>query len=104
MLVAIEDIVFMDDDPVVFTEGVNEYWELFKQGKPIEPVAIFHQEGGKYFARGDRHRTYMYYHRARVKRIDVVIEAGPLDERDRFHLQHGCVTIHDLREENLLDE
>ncbi len=44
MEVPIEDLVFMDSDNIVFTEGVDEYEEKYKRRESIEPITIFYQK------------------------------------------------------------
>jgi uncharacterized ParB-like nuclease family protein len=105
MEIAIEDLVFMDNDTVVFTEGINESLELYGKNKPIDPVTIFHQQDGKYYARGGRHRTYMIYNRIGLRTIPVeVLEKITLYKCDQDYINNGCVTVHDLVEEPLYTE
>ena len=95
----------MDGDNVVFTEGVNEWEGSARRGEPTDPITIFRCKSGKYYACGGRHRTYMVYHRLGEKMIEAeVLKGFRLDARDRYHLRHGCVTIHDLVEESLSKE
>jgi len=102
MNISINDLLFMSNDDVVFTEGVDEYLEKFRDQESIDPIGILHQQDGKYYARGGRHRTYMFYHRLGKREIEVeILENFPLHEPDRYHLEHGCVAINDLTEEHL---
>ena len=50
--ISIDCLIFLDDDPVVFTEGIQKYHERHKSGKLIPPIQICHQHEDKYYARG----------------------------------------------------
>ena len=103
--ISIDCLIFLDDDPVVFTEGIQKYRERHKSGKLIPPIRICHQHEDKYYARGGHHRTYMFYHRMRRRTIPVSFVRNPvLTGDDRYFIEHGGgVTIHDL-EEHSIDE
>lgn len=102
MKINIEDILFMDNDNVVFTEGVDGYLQKHRKGEQIELIAIFHHQAGKYYARGGRHRAYMFYYRLGLRIMDVeMLDNFRIDEQDHYRLTHGGVTIKDLKEEHL---
>jgi len=97
----IEEIVFLDSDTIVFKEGIEEWKTKYETEGEIDPVSIFFKHNGKYYARGDRHRTYFYYFYLKRKTIPFIKKNIPLDKTDKKYLKEGGVTIHDLRVENL---
>lgn len=101
MLVPITDIIFIDDNPFVCIEGVDEYLKKYNNGEPINPLTIFFEKDGKKYARGGRHRTFMFYHKLNQTHIETkYAERFPYnDDHDKKLLKDGGVSIHDLVED-----